>query len=109
RSSDKLGELLIRRPTVLTLDVDKILNREDVELILKTEKKKQKQKIVFGLGVGTSQLKIFGGTIEKICQETGEVIPHIVSECVLYLTHTALKKQGLFRVSGVFDEVSRLK
>jgi predicted nucleic acid-binding Zn-ribbon protein len=106
-SDDKLEVLRKRRPTVLHLNLDKILNRDDVDLILKTEKKKQNPSAIHFFR--PTQLKIFGGTIENICQMTGEVIPYVVSECVLYLTHTALKRQGLFRMSGVFDEVTQLK
>ena len=52
---------------------------------------------------------MFGGRISEMCEDSGDVIPHIVKECVTYLSFFALRRQGLFRVSGVFDDVSALR
>ena len=114
RQSDAKSQLLQKRGTVTRLDVDKILTTEDVDVLLKNRdqaspKKKFSKSPSQLFRAPAPSVKIFGGTIERICEATGEIIPHILSESIHYLTRTALSRQGIFRVNGVFSEVRRLR
>ena len=110
-SAGKLEELLRRRPTIAQLQMTDILTDNDVENILGScqgvdDRKKKRGFIPFRQQPSPG---VFGSTIEAICAETHQVIPLIVQECIIYLSNKAMDRPGIFRVSGVFSDVAKLK
>ena len=94
-----------KRTTIVDLRLDPLLTEDDANEILQKKSGKTTGFFLFE-PVGC---KVFGGTIASICENSDHLVPPIVFECVMYLMSCALQKQGLFRVSGVYDEVIQLK